>query len=88
MCKKFCKGKLSNLKDYLLRKYKEKADEIELVEATPARRHRNDDEVQLIKRIKLEVDVNHLIREMILLMMRRNLSLASADDIGQMSLVK
>ena len=87
-CKKFYKGKLSNLKDHLLRKQKEKTDEIELVEATPATRHRNDDEVQLIKRIKLEVDVNQFIRDMIRLMMRHNLSLASADEIGQMSLVK
>ena len=39
MCKKFYKDKLSNLKDHLLRKHKEKADEIELVEATPATRH-------------------------------------------------
>ena len=39
MCKKFYKGKLSNLKNHLLRKHKEKADEIELVEATPAKRH-------------------------------------------------
>ena len=44
MCKIFYKGKLSNLKDHL-RKYKEKADEIELVEATPATRHGNDDEI-------------------------------------------
>ena len=36
MCEKFYKGKLSNLKNHLLRKHKEKADEIELVEATPA----------------------------------------------------
>ena len=57
MCKKFYKGKLNNLKDHL-RKHKEKADEIELVEATPATRHGNDDEIQLIKQIKLEVDVN------------------------------
>ena len=88
MCKKFYKGKLSNLEDHLLRKHKEKADEIELVEATPATRHGNDDEFQLIKRIKLEVDVNQLVREMIRLMIRRNLSLASADEIGQMTLVK
>ena len=85
MSKKFYKGKLSNLKDHLLRKHKEKADGIELVEATPATRHRNDDEIQLIKRIKLEVDVNQLIRERIRLMVRSNLSLASADEIGQMS---
>ena len=65
MCKKFYKVKLSNLKDYLLRKHKEKADEIELVEATSGTRNRNDDEIQLIKRIKLDVDVNQLIREMI-----------------------
>ena len=75
MCKKFYKGKLSNHKDHFLRKDKEAADEIELVEATPAKWHRNDDEIQLIKRIKLEVDVNQLIREMIRLMVRRNLSL-------------
>ena len=83
MCKKFYKGKLSNLKDHLFRKHKEKANEIELGEATPAKRHRNDDEIQLVKRIKLEVDVNQLIREMIRLMMRRNLTLASADEIGK-----
>ena len=77
-----------NLKDHLLRKHKEKADKIELVEATPATRHGNDDEIQLIKRIKVGVDVNQLIKGMIRLMMRRNLSLASADEIGQMSLVK
>ena len=65
MCKKFYKGKLSNLKDHLLRKYKEKADEIESVEVTPPTRHGNDDEIQLIKQIKLEVDVNQLIKEMI-----------------------
>ena len=88
MCKKFYKGKLSNLKDHLLRKHKEKADEIELVEATSATRNRNDDEIQLIKRIKLDVDVNQLIRGMIRLMMNRNLSIASADEIGQISLVK
>ena len=88
MWKKLYKGKLSNLKDNLLRKHKEKGYEIELVEATPATRHGNDDEIQLFKRIKLEVDVNQLIREMIRLMMRCNLSLASADEIGQMSLVK
>ena len=88
MCKKFYKGKLSNLKDHLLRKHKQKAYEIELVEATPATRHRNDDKFQLIKRIKLEVDLNQLIREMIRLIIRRNVSLASADEIGQMSLVK
>ena len=88
MCKKFYKGKLSNLKDHLLRKHKEKADEIELVEATSATRNRNDDEIQLIKRIKLDVDVNQLIREMIRLMMNRNLSMVSADEIGQISLVK
>ena len=41
MCKKFYKGKLSNLKDHLLRKHKEKAEEIELVEATSATRNRN-----------------------------------------------
>ena len=40
MCKKFYKGKLSYLKDHLLRKHKEKADEIELVEATSATRNR------------------------------------------------
>ena len=39
MCKNFYKGKLSNLKDHPLPKYKEKADE--LVEAIPATRHRN-----------------------------------------------
>ena len=88
MCKNFYKGKLNNLKDHLLRKHKEKADEIELVEATSATRNRNDDEIQLIKRIKLDVDVNQLIREMIRLMMNRNLSMASADEIGQISLVK
>ena len=88
MCKKFYKGKLSNLKDHLLQKLKEKADEIELVEATSATRNRNDDEIQLTKRIKLDVDVNQLIREMIRLMMNRNLSMASADEIGQISLVK
>ena len=88
MCKKFYNGKLSNFKDHLLRKHKEKADEIELVEATSATRNRNDDEIQLIKRIKLDVDVNQLIREMIRLMMNRNLSMASADEIGQISLVK
>ena len=88
MCKNFYKGKLSNLKDHLLRKLKEKADEIELVEATPVTRHRNHDEIQLIKRIKLEVDANQFIRKSIRLMMRHNLSLASADEIGQMSLVK
>ena len=65
MCKKFYKGKLSNLKDLLLRKCKEKADEIELIEATPATRDRNDNEIQIIKQIKLEVDGNQLIREMI-----------------------
>ena len=75
------------MKNWISRFY-EKADKIELAEATPATRHGNDDEVQLIKRIKLEVDVDQLIREMIRLMMRRNLSLASADKIGQMSLVK
>ena len=85
MCIKFYKGKLSNLKDHLLRKHKEKADEIKLVEATSATRNRNDDEIQLIKRIKLDVDVNQLIREMIRLMMNRNLSMASADEIGQIS---
>ena len=88
MCKKFYKGKLSNLKDYLLRKHKEKADELELVEATSATRNRNDNEIQLIKRIKLDVDVNQLIREMIRLIMNRNLSMASADEIGQISLLK
>ena len=88
ICKKDNKGKLSNLKDYLLRKHKEKADKIELVEDTPATRHRNDVEVQLIKRIKREVDVNQLNREMIRLVMRRNLSLALADEIGQMSCEK
>ena len=61
MCKKFYKGKLSNLKDHLLRKHKEKADEIELFEAISATRNRNDGEIQLIKRIKLDVDVNQLI---------------------------
>ena len=88
MYKKFYKGKLSNLKDHLHRKHKEKADEIELVEATPATRHQNDGEIKLIKQTKQEVDVNQLIREMIRLIMRRNLSLASADEIGQMSLLK
>ena len=88
MCKKFYKGKLSNLNDHLLRKHKEKADEIELVEATSATRNRNDDEIQLIKRIKLDVDVNQLIREMIRIMMNRNLSMASADETGQISVVK
>ena len=85
--KKFYKGKLSNLKDQLFKKHKEKA-EIELVEATPAARHRNNDEIQLTKRMKLEDDVNQLIREMIRSMMRRNFSLATADEIGKMSLVK
>ena len=42
MCKKFFKGKFSNLKDHLLRKHKEKANEIKLVEATPTTRKRND----------------------------------------------
>ena len=88
MQKKFYKLKLSNLKDHLLRKYKEKADKIELVKATPATRHGNDDEIQLIKQINQEIDVNQLIREIIWLMMRHNLSLASANEIGQMSLVK
>ena len=67
MCKKFY-GTLSNLKDHLLRKHEEKADEIELVEATPDTRYRNDDEILLIKQIRLEVYVNQLIREMIQLM--------------------
>ena len=49
MCKIFYKGKLSNLKDHLHRKHKEKADKIELVEATPTTRHQNNDEIQLIK---------------------------------------
>ena len=87
MCKKFYKGKLSNLKDQLLRKRKEKPDEIKLVEATPATRHRNDDEIQLIKRIKLEVNVSQLIREMIRLMMRLDMEemcLELAADISRM----
>ena len=46
MCIKFYKGKLSNLKDHFLRKHKEKANEIEFVEAIPATRHRNDNEIQ------------------------------------------
>ena len=85
---KILQRELSNLKDHLLQKHKKKADEIELVEATSATRNRNDDEIQLIKRIKLDVDVNQLIREMIRLMMNRNLYMASADEIGQISLVK
>ena len=47
---------------------------------------RNEDEFQLIKRIKLEVYVNQLTKEMIRLMIRRNLSLESAEEIEQMFL--
>ena len=49
MCKKFYKGKLCHLKDHLLQKHKEKTNEIELFEATPATRHQNDNEIQLVK---------------------------------------